>query len=252
MKILFYFYGKITEICPNFYHMNPKFLPLLFFVVYFLPTVSSAQKIDSMMRVYSEKYPQEKLYLQFDKKAYNPGDRIWYKAYLFTGFDPSPYSKNVYAEVYDAYGNLILRNTSPVFQSMAAGSFDIPVAFLGTRLHIRAYTAWMLNFDTSFVFTKDFRVTGQANDSSAAAIAPVTSLRFFPEGGDLIAGIENNIAFKAEDTYGQPHPVSGILYEQSGKMIYKFNSVHDGMGKFLIVPEKQDAFYAIWKDEKGI
>ena len=25
-----------------------------------------------------------------------------------------------------------------------------------------------------------------------------------------------------------------------------------GMGKFLLVPDKQDVFYAIWKDEKGI
>ena len=24
------------------------------------------------------------------------------------------------------------------------------------------------------------------------------------------------------------------------------------MGKFLLVPEKQDVFYAVWKDEKGI
>ena len=79
--------------------------------------------IDSMMKVYAEKFPQEKLYLQFDKKAYNPGERIWYKAYLFTGFDPSPYSKNFYAELYDAYGNLILRNTAPIVESTAVRKF---------------------------------------------------------------------------------------------------------------------------------
>src|ERR1700681_1797681 len=84
---------------------------------------SRAQKIDSMMNIYAEKFPQEKLYLQFDKKAYNPGERIWYKAYLFTGFDPSPYSKNLYTELYDAYGNLILRNTAPIIESTAVGNF---------------------------------------------------------------------------------------------------------------------------------
>ena len=73
-KILFYFSGKITEICPNFYHMNRK-LPCLLCIFCFLfrPLFSSAQMIDSMMKVYAEKYPQEKVYLQFDKKAYNPG-----------------------------------------------------------------------------------------------------------------------------------------------------------------------------------
>ena len=79
--------------------------------------------------------------MQFDKKAYNPGDRIWYKAYLFSGFDPSLYSKNFYTEVYDANGNLILRNTAPIINSTASGSFDFPDTFAGTRIHIRAYTS---------------------------------------------------------------------------------------------------------------
>ena len=64
--------------------MNRKLLVFLFRFLFFSP-FSSGQKIDSMMKVYAERYPQEKVYLQFDKKAYNPGDRIWYKAYLFAG-----------------------------------------------------------------------------------------------------------------------------------------------------------------------
>src|SRR5450432_3371754 len=250
-KIPFYFDGKITEICPNFYHMNRKLPFLLVITFYFSPFLSPAQVIDSMMKVYSEKFPQEKVYLQFDKKAYNPGERIWYKAYLFTGFDPSPFSKNFYAELYDAGGKLILRNVSPISQSIATGNFDLPVSFEGTRIHIRAYTTWMLNFDTSFVYTKDLRVIGSAADSSVHANAAPVRLSFFPEGGDLVAGIENNIAFKADDAFGQPHKISGILYEQSGKAVLNFNSIHNGMGKFLLVPEKQDVFYSIWKDEKG-
>ncbi len=221
-------------------------------VLYFSPLVSSGQMIDSMMKVYTEKYPQEKLYLQFDKKAYNPGERVWYKAYLFSGFDPSSISKNLYAEVYDANGNLILRNTAPIYKSAAWGSFDLPASFSGTRIHVRAYTSWMLNFDTSFVFTRDLRIIGSPADSSGHNEQPVISLHFFPEGGDLVAGVENTIAFKAEDTYGQPHKISGILYDQSGKELVTFSSIHDGMGKFILAPDKQDVFYAKWNDEKGI
>jgi hypothetical protein len=231
--------------------MNRKLLSLFIITIFFSPLSPSAQKIDSMMNVYSEKFPQEKLYLQFDKKAYNPGERIWYKAYLFTGFDPSPFSKNFYAEIYDAFGNLILRNTAPIVESTASGSFDLPATFEGTRIHIRAYTTWMLNFDTSFVFTKDLRIIGSSQDSSVHPDPTPTSLHFFPEGGDLVAGTENTIAFKAEDAFGQPRNVSGILYEQSGKAVTNFNTVHNGMGKILLSPDKQDVFYAVWKDEKG-
>jgi len=114
--------------------MNRKLLFLFVVVMYCFPFRSSAQMIDSMMKVYAARFPQEKLYLQFDKKAYNPGERIWYKAYLFSGFDPSPFSKNLYTELYDAYGNLILRNTSPLVESTSVGSFDLPSSFDGTRI----------------------------------------------------------------------------------------------------------------------
>jgi hypothetical protein len=148
--------------------MNRK-LPLLFVIaIFFSPLCSPAQKIDSMMTVYAEKFPQEKLYLQFDKKAYNPGERIWYKAYLFTGFEPSPYSKNFYAELYDAYGNLILRNTAPLTESTASGSFDLPVSFQGTRIHIKAYTNWMLNL-IRVLFSQDLRIIRQLGDSAIHA-----------------------------------------------------------------------------------
>ena len=232
--------------------MKRKVLPLIIVVLYFSPLFSLAQKVDSMMKVYSEKFPQEKLYMQFDKKAYNPGERIWFKAYLFTGFDPSPYSKNLYTELFDAGGTLIQRNVSAISQSTAIGSFELPVNFEGTRIRIRSYTGWMLNFDTSFVYTKDLRVTGVTQDSANHVDQSPVTLHFFPEGGDLIAGVENNIAFMAEDAYGKPHKISGILYEQSGKVLLNFNSTHGGMGKFLLVPEKQDVFYAGWKDDRGI
>jgi hypothetical protein len=64
--------------------MKRKLIYLPVIILYFFSLSGSAQVIDSMMKVYSDRYPQEKLYIQFDKKAYNPGERIWYKAYLLT------------------------------------------------------------------------------------------------------------------------------------------------------------------------
>jgi hypothetical protein len=232
--------------------MNWKLLSLLALTIYFSPLISRAQMVDSMMNIYSEKFPQEKVYMQFDKKAYNPGDRIWYKAYVFTGFDPSPFSKNLYAELYDAYGNLILRNTAPIIESAAIGNFDLPSSFEGTRIRIRAYTSWMLNFDTSFIYTKDLRIIGSLQDSSTHVKPSPVSLHFFPEGGELVSGIENNIAFKASDSFDIPHKISGILYDQTGKALLNFNSTHDGMGNFILIPDKSDVFYAVWKEDKGL
>ncbi len=202
------------------------------------------------MTVYADQFPQEKAYVQFDKKIYNPGETIWFKAYLFTGFDPSPYSKSFYAEMFDASGALIERKTAPLSQSMAASFFEIPVKFKGSRVHIRAYTTWMLNFDSTFVFEKDLRIAGISRDS-AGVVNNDENLHFFPEGGELVEGVENNIAFKADNAYGQPVKVSGVLHDASGKNLVEFSTTHNGMGKFILTPDKTDAFFATWKDSEG-
>ncbi|MBS1600314.1 MAG: hypothetical protein JST75_18950 [Bacteroidetes bacterium] len=236
--------------------MNKIRVALVISIILSFPTLQYGQKIDSMMSIYADHFPQEKMYLQFDKNVYNPGETIWFKAYLFMGIEPSPISKNFYAELSDGNGNILQRKISPFFESTVAGNFDIPVKYAGNHLHVRAYTSWMLNFDTAFVFEKDIRLLNALKDSAKtntmSSSSTETYFQFFPEGGDIIAGIENNIAFKANDQYGSPVNVKGVLKDASGKDVLEFNSVHDGMGKFLITPEKDDSLYALWKDEKGI
>jgi hypothetical protein len=72
-----------------------SFVALLFFAVYVAP----AQKIDSMMNVYRDKFPEEKIHVHFDKNYYNPGETIWFKAYVLSGINLSEISKNFYAEL---------------------------------------------------------------------------------------------------------------------------------------------------------
>jgi hypothetical protein len=244
------------------------------------PLFLRAQKIDSMMNIYAEAYPQEKIYIHFDKKIYNPGETIWFKAYLFTGADPSLVSKNFYAELSDAAGNILQRKIAPVLESTTAGSFDLPQNMKSGHVHFRAYTTWMTNFDSAFYFEKDIRIYSKKTDSAGVGGAPATPgagtqtgsaimaggstmtgtgptrrdarIQFFPESGDMVSGLESLVAFKANDQYGLPVAVKGSLLDGSGKPLLVFNTEHDGMGKFLITPDKNDSLVAVWTDEQGV
>jgi hypothetical protein len=220
-------------------------------LIFLFPMLLRAQQIDSMMNVYANNYPQEKIHVHFDKKIYGPGETIWYKAYIFAGADLSPYSKNFYTELSDADGNILQRKVAPVTESTASGNFDLPKTTRGGHLHFRAYTTWMTNFDTAFFFEKDIRIYDK-NDSGGVVIARQARLQFFPEGGDLVAGVECMVAFKSNDQFGIPVPVKGSIQDGSGKELFAFSSEHDGMGKFLLTPEKGDSLFAMWNDEKGI
>lgn len=95
---------------------------LLIAFIFLLPILTFSQQLDSIMNIYANNYPQEKAYVQFDKKIYSPGETLWFKAYIFTGADPSLFSKNFYTELSDADGNIIERKVSPIMEATSAGN----------------------------------------------------------------------------------------------------------------------------------
>ena len=229
-----------------------------------------AQQLDSMVNLYGDKYPQEKIYVQFDKPAYNTGETIWFKSYVFAGIIPSPVSKNFYAELLDPSGKVIQQKLLPVYEASSAGSFDLPLNLPYSTIIFRAYTTWMLNFDTTFLFSKTIRILNKTAASTADAspaakgtgakptttgagaanIATTVNLRFFPEGGDLITGLESQVAVKVTDGYGLPVSAVGTIKDAAGAAVATFGTVHDGMGRFTIEPQAGKTYYAEWQDEK--
>lgn len=57
----------------------------------------------------------------------------------------------------------------------------------------------------------------------------------FPEGGNLVAGIQNKLAFKGVAGNGDPVETEGTLYEDNIPLL-KFKSLHAGMGSFNFTP----------------
>src|SRR5688572_29363068 len=226
---------------------------LYFLAVLCLVCASSyAQRVDSVLIELDSKYPQEKLYLHFDRSLYNPGETIWFKAYLFSGAYPSPFSKTVYAELLDDQGKVMQRRSAPVIQGGAAAAFDLPEDLKSSIVYIRAYTRWMLNFDSSFLFVKPIPIANKTKPAgTATASTPAAFLQFFPEGGNLVAGLEARVAFKATDSRGLPINVKGEILTASGKKVSTFSSVHDGMRYFTLQPQAGEQYKATWKDQSG-
>jgi hypothetical protein len=227
-----------------------KFLFIIGLVSLQLP--AAAQRFDSVLTLLDSKYPQEKLHLHFDRGVYSPGETIWFKAYLFTGVFPSPMSKTLYAELLDDQGKLLDRRSAPMLQYGAAAAFDLPADLKAQTVYVRAYTRWMLNFDTAFLYVKAFPITNKAVKQPAAAVqTPAAFLQFFPEGGNLVTGIQSKVAFKATDNKGLPIAVKGEIVDNTGKKLGGFASVHDGMGYFMLLPEQGLQYKAVWKDQFG-
>ncbi len=204
-----------------------------------------AQKPDSLLHRYNQKSPQEKIHFHFDKEMYVAGESIWFKVYLLSNLIPSNISSSLFVELIDATGRVIGKRTLPVFEGTAAGNLELSDSLSRGYYSIRAYTTWMLNFDKDFIFRKKIYVF---NNNSIAALSTVSNdaytINFFPEGGNLVSGVVNTVAFKATDANGYPVAAKGIVKDSQGNTVTAIKTIHDGMGKFGLFPFSGQEYFA--------
>ena len=210
----------------------------------------NAQKFDSLLNILDTRYPQERIYVHYDKSYYTPGETIWFKAYLFSGYFPSAISTTMYAELITDKGKMLDRKIMPVLGATAASGFDLPDSLKSSLVYVRVYTSWMLNFDSSFLYLKPIHII-TSSKAMKAKKEPSYSLHFFPEGGDMVAGLESRVAFKATDEEGLPVKIKGYVVDSKGQKLVSFSDAHDGMGYFLFTPVTGEKYKAIWKNNKG-
>ncbi|MCH5597591.1 hypothetical protein [Niabella ginsengisoli] len=94
----------------------------------------------------------------------------------------------------------------------------------------------MLNHDKDYLYSTAIRVYGRNPKNKQEASVAEKRLSFYPEGGTLLAGVENNVAFKATDSKGLPENITAIVKDGSGTKVAELKSFHDGMGAFNFTP----------------
>ena len=233
--------------------MYTRFYKALSFLLLFtgVRITVNAQEIQDILNTAETKYLQEKIYIQTDKNAYSSGETIWFKTYIAADNLPFAISKTVFAELINDKGTVLQRKMMPVILSGGASDFVIPDSMPDTRLFIRAYTTWMLNFDSSLLSVKPLNIIPKKATVKKTAIVPAYSLVFFPEGGDLIESLESHVAFKATDQEGTPVFIKGDILNNKNKVIASFTAIHDGMGIFPLQPLAGETYKALWKDKLG-
>lgn len=207
-----------------------------------------AQFYNAELSKYEEQFPKEKIHIQFDKPNYSLKETIFYKLYLLEGNDLSSLSKNVYVSWYDTGGNFLKQTVAPLIMSSSKGSYDIPADYKGEFLHVKAFTRWMLNDDSVFLYEKDIPINPHTI-SQQKERATRTIVEIFPEGGELISGIGTKLAFKAINELGNPINIKGVLLNSKNEVLDSLNVLHDGMGFFHLKANTGEQYQIKWVDE---
>lgn len=305
------------------------------------------RSLKTKLSAYQQKLPEDRLYVQFDKPFYEPGDDIWFSTYVRDGqtLKASNKSDIVHVELLNPKGtiekslNLIAKN------GVAAGDFNLDAEALGGMYKVRAYTNWMKNEGEDNVFEKELQVqevvlpnlkmkldfekkafgagdevvaklelntnenkplsnykiryvanlNGQqivakaeetdengmkyvkfnlpkdltTNDGllnvmidynglteSISRSIPIllNKIQFtaFPEGGDLVTGLESTVAFKALNEFDKPADIEGTVVNEKGSYVTSFSSFHMGMGTFKFTPKANEKYTVKITKPEGI
>lgn len=221
---------------------------------------------------FSQICQQEKVFLHFDNTAYFQGDIIWFSAYVVNATTQTPaQSKVLYVELLSPNGVVLKQLKLKIENGRAHGSLPLVetptdearalrgvVALPSGFYEVRAYTRTMLNFDNDAgVFSRVFPVY-EMPEKEGDYSSPIMrrwenpydmqrpeaekkklAVTFYPEGGELVLGVPNRVAFKAMNAQGLGVEVRGEISIGDDKETIHVETIHDGMGYFTLTPIKK-------------
>ncbi len=208
------------------------------------------EKLLKQLAKITASYPQEKVHLHLDKPYYAVGEDIWLKAYVVTAEknEPSLLSAVLYVDLIDQKNEIQKKTKLEIANGVANGNIHLIDSLRSGTYRIRAYTNYMRNYDEGFFFQKNITIGNVMEKATTAAKnenRPALNLQFFPEGGNMLAGMRNKIGVKAVTSDGFGANLAGQIINQNKEKVAIFNTEHAGMGAFALLPQPGEKYTAI-------
>ena len=228
---------------------------IIFSIIIFLISGIKAQnRIDQAIQALEQKYAQEKVYLLFDKEKYISGENIWFKSFVFDGYNRSAISSSLYVELYDSGKNIISKKIFPVVNGETTGSLSLSEKLKEDVYFIRAYTTWMANFSEEFQLIQPIPVY---NPSSLQKLVINTESKWtakaYPEGGTFIENIPTKVAVRLQSDGTPPSAWNGYVIDTANpaEKITSFKGLDQNIGLFTITPKPGKSYQVVVEDNNG-
>jgi hypothetical protein len=200
-----------------------------------------------------QKYPEEKIYLFYNKSQYLAGETIWFSAFLFSWYDLSPYSTNLFVELFDKEKNVLVSKTFPVFSGQSAGQIVLPGKLNEDIYFLRAYTRWMLNFPEDRQYVHPIKVLNSNSIKKLQLQNIPWKAEAFPEGGNLLDSAECKVAVRLFSPSPLPDSWSASVSESGSNMILgEFNAIDPNVCVVIFTPHAGHDYHITVQDKKGV
>lgn len=216
--------------------------------------VLAQTKLEKAIANLEDHYEQEKVYLLTDKTQYAAGDKIWFKSFVFDGYNRSPLSTTLFVELYSADKKLIAWKTVLLTNGEGSGDFQLKEDLPEQVYFIRAYTPYMTNFSEDFQIVKTIPVY---NPNSAESLVISKSsdwaAKAVPEGGTFINGVPTKFAVRLSSDTSLPESWTGKIIDTQNPNtpLTTFKSFDKNVASFTITPASGKKYQAVIQDNTG-
>lgn len=182
---------------------------------------------------------QEQVVLQLNKNTVKPKEPLFFKAYVLTG--PGQWrvsaSKVLKVELLDVSGKLIKSQYHKIVDGVSNGSIEIPKKADAGEYYFRAYTRWMMNYGPNR-FAVDKIQVGNFKQAVELIEAMDNTIQSYPEGGYLVAGLQNRIAIRGTTDLENLKIVDAL-----DNKVAAVTSFQNGVAMATLTPERGQYYF---------
>ena len=168
--------------------------------------------------------PALKMKLDFMKKAYGAGDEVLAFIDVFTNENKALPQNDLHFVVSLQGKEIFTEKVMTDKEGKATIKFNLPQKLQSS--------------DGLLNVMVDYNGSTESISRAIPIVRNALSCRFFPEGGDLVNGLNSKVAFRVLNEFGKAADVDAELWENDRRVLKKFSSFHMGMGSFDFTPEE--------------
>lgn len=198
-----------------------------------------SDRMSNQLQLFNKTQFQETTYLHVNTSFLVVGESILFTVYCLNANDDrlSDLSTIAYVELINENAVPVLQTKIVLKEGIGFGDFFLPSTLSSGNYSLIAYTKWMRNFSKENFFKTQLTIINPFRKPATPTLSKNEGgvLEFFPEGGKLIANINNTIGFRAvsEKVKGS---FSGKVVDEAGNVLVEFSPTFNGMGKFSLLP----------------
>ena len=197
---------------------------------------------------------QEKIFLHTNKSNFIAGETLYFKVYAVDGIDHKPVnlSRVCYVELLSQANYPIAQLKVSLENGKGNGSLDLPDTLNSGNYRIIGYTSWMKNFQPDYYYSQNITILNPLEPTNSLGESlPKAAIRFFPEGGTLVNGLESRVAFHAVGSDGLGIDFTGYLIDESNDTLATFKPGKHGLGSFSFTPQNGKSYRTEIRSDQG-